>query len=237
MSTDNELIKESLYTRTAMMLGDDAINRLKSARVAIFGVGGVGGFATEAIARAGVGGITLIDSDKVSVSNLNRQIIALNSTVGRFKTEVMRERILDINPDCRVEIFSEFYSAENAEIFNLSSYDYVIDAIDSVKSKLDLIERTVKLGVPIISCMGAGNKLDPSRFRVSDISKTTVDPLAKVVRTELRHRGINHLKVVFSDEEPVNPQRSRIPGSLSFVPSAAGLILASEVILDISDTR
>ena len=225
---------DTIYTRTAMMLGDEAIERIKCARVAVFGIGGVGGFATEALARAGVGNLTLIDSDTVSVSNINRQIIATHSTVGEYKTEVMRKRIADINPDCTVTTFNVFYSEENAELIDLSQFDYVLDCIDSVKSKLHLITKATECGAKIISSMGAGNKLDPTRFRVSDISKTSVDPLAKVVRVELRRRGINHLKVVFSDEPPINPTGERTPGSLSFVPSVVGLIMGGEVIKDIA---
>lgn len=214
-----------------MMLGEDAVARLKAAKVAVFGVGGVGGFTAEALCRAGVGSITLVDSDRVAVSNINRQIIATHSTVGKYKTEAMRERMADINPDCRVTCVSEFYSEENE--IPLDGLDYVADCIDSVKSKLHLITRATESGVRVISSMGAGNKLDPTRFTVADISKTHTDPLAKVVRTELRKRGINHLKVVFSDEPPINPSGERTPGSISFVPSVVGLIIAGEIIKDI----
>ena len=214
-----------------MMLGSDAVDRLKDAHVAIFGVGGVGGFAAEAIARAGVGKITLIDSDRVSVSNINRQIIAFTSTVGRYKTEVMRDRIADINPECEVTAINEFYSEEN-EIC-LGGFDYIADCIDSVRSKLHLITKAHEKQIPIISSMGAGNKLDPTRFKVADISKTHTDPLAKVIRVELRKRGVNHLKVVFSDEPPINPSGVRTPGSISFVPGAVGLIMAGEIIKNI----
>ena len=217
-----------------MMLGSDAVERLKCSHVAVFGIGGVGGFAAEALARAGVGKLTLIDSDTVSISNLNRQIIATLSTVGKNKAEAMKERIADINPDCEVEAVNMFYSEENAELISLEKFDYVVDCIDSVKSKIHLICEANKKGVRIISSMGAGNKLDPTRFKVADISKTSVDPLAKVVRVELRKRGINRLKVVFSDEEPINPERARTPGSVSFVPSVVGLIMSGEVIKDLS---
>ena len=223
--------QESIYTRTAMMLGDEAVKRLKTSHVAVFGVGGVGGFTVEALARAGVGKITLIDADRVSVSNINRQIIALNSTVGKYKTEAMRDRIADINPDCEVITVSEFYSEENP--IDLSSFDYIADCIDSVKSKIYLISEAKAKGISIISSMGAGNKLDPTRFKVADISKTHTDPLAKVMRTELRKKGVNHLKVVFSDEPPINPTGERTPGSVSFVPSVVGLIIAGEIIKDI----
>lgn len=223
--------KDTIYTRTEMMLGKESVDRLKSAHVAVFGVGGVGGFTAEALCRAGVGKITLIDADRVAVSNINRQIIATHSTVGMFKTEAMKERIADINPECEVFSVSEFYSEENS--LPLDSFDYVADCIDSVKSKLYLITEAKKCNIPVISSMGAGNKLDPTRFCVADISKTHTDPLAKVIRTELRKRGINHLKVVFSDEPPINPSGERTPGSISFVPSVVGLIIAGEIIKDI----
>ena len=222
---------ETLYTRTELMLGKEAVERLKSSHVAVFGIGGVGGFVTEALARAGVGKLTLIDSDKVSVSNINRQIIALHSTVGKYKTEAMRERIGEINRECEVITVNEFYSEENP--IALDGFDYVADCIDSVKSKLHLICEAKRLDKNVISSMGAGNKLDPTRFTVADISKTHTDPLAKVMRTELRKRGVNHLKVVFSDEPPINPSGERTPGSISFVPSVVGLIIAGEIIKDI----
>jgi tRNA A37 threonylcarbamoyladenosine dehydratase len=213
-----------------MMLGKEAVEKLKNAHVAVFGVGGVGGFTAEGLCRAGVGKITLIDSDRVAVSNINRQIIATHSTVGMYKTEAMRDRIRDINPNCEVIIHNEFYSEENP--IALDGIDYVADCIDSVKSKLHLITEAVGSGVSVISSMGAGNKLDPTRFTVADISKTHTDPLAKVIRTELRRRGIDHLKVVFSDEPPINPSGERTPGSVSFVPSVVGLIIAGEIIKD-----
>ena len=218
-------------TRTAYLLGISGVERLKRAHVAVFGIGGVGGFVTEALARAGVGKLTLIDSDKVSVSNINRQIIALHSTVGKYKTEAMKERIEQINPECEVITVNEFYSEENS--IALDGFDYVADCIDSVKSKLHLICEAKRLDKDVISSMGAGNKLDPTRFTVADISKTHTDPLAKVMRTELRKRGVNHLKVVFSDEPPINPTGERTPGSISFVPSVVGLIIAGEIIKDI----
>ena len=222
---------ESIYTRTEMMLGENAVKVLKASHAAVFGVGGVGGFAAEALARAGVGKITLIDSDRVSVSNINRQIIALHSTVGKYKTEAMRDRIHDINPECEVTVINEFYSEENP--IELGGFDYIADCIDTVKSKLLLITEASRRGVKIISSMGAGNKLDPTRFKVADISKTHTDPLAKVIRTELRKRGVNHLKVVFSDEPPINTSGERTPGSVSFVPSVVGLIIAGEIIKDL----
>ena len=221
-------------SRTEMLLGAEGVKKLECAHVAVFGVGGVGGYACEALARAGVGAIDLFDSDTVSRSNINRQIVALQSTVGRPKVEVMRERIADINPDCRVTAYQTFYLPENADDYPLDGYDYIIDAIDTVKAKVELAVRANRAGVRLISAMGAGNKLDPTRFTVTDISKTHGCPLAKVIRTELRRRGINRLKVVFSDEEPIRKEGERTPGSVSFVPSVAGLILAGEVIKDIA---
>ena len=226
-------------SRTEMLLGKEGVERLKNSRVIVFGVGGVGGYAVEALARAGVGDITLVDSDKVALSNINRQIIATHDTVGKYKCDVMRERILSINPDAKVEVHNLFFSAEVAEKFDFSSYNYIIDAIDSLSAKIELIALAHESGAPIISAMGAGNKLDPTRFEVSDISKTTVCPLAKAVRIALRTRGINHLKVVYSKEEPVvrnnvDSEGNRVPASISFVPSVMGLVIAGEVIKDIS---
>lgn len=229
------------FCRSAMLLGEDAIDRLATKRVAIFGIGGVGSFCVEALARAGIGELVLFDSDQVSVSNINRQIIALHSTVGCAKVDVMRERILDINPNALVETHNVFYTAENAELVELSGCDYIVDAIDTVSSKLELIERAKKAGIPIISSMGTGNKLDPSRFDISDIYKTKVCPLARVMRYELRRRDIKSLKVLFSTEEAIVPQntdspapgRRQTPGSISFVPSVAGLMIAGEVIRDL----
>ena len=227
---------ENQFTRTEMMLGAEVVSRLNSARVAVFGVGGVGGYAVEALARAGVGEIHLFDSDTVSVTNINRQIIALHSTVGRLKTEVMRERIADINPNATVVCHSIFYGEDTKDTVDLSGYDYIIDAIDTVRSKVLLIERAKGAGVPIISSMGAGNKLDPTRFEVADISKTSVCPLARVIRTELKKRGITSLKTVYSKEPPYL-SGERIPASISFVPSVVGLIIAGEVIKDISKAQ
>ncbi|MBQ8372350.1 MAG: tRNA threonylcarbamoyladenosine dehydratase [Clostridia bacterium] len=225
--------QDNMYTRTEMMLGHDGVEALRGAHVAVFGIGGVGGFAVEALVRAGVGELTLVDSDKVCESNINRQIVATCDTVGRPKVEVARERAISINPCVRINMRECFFSAENAEEFDFGSFDYVVDAIDSVRSKLLLIRTAKEQGTPIISSMGAGNKLDPTRFRVADISKTFADPLAKVIRTELRRSGINHLKVVFSDEPPYI-STAGAPGSISFVPSVVGLILAGEVIKDIA---
>ena len=225
---------ESIYTRTELMLGEEAVERLRRARVIVFGVGGVGGFATEALARAGICDISLVDPDMVAPSNLNRQIIATHSTLGQCKVDAMMQRIVDINPNARVTTHNLYFDEASAPVFDFSSYDYVLDCIDSVKPKLLLIELATGCGTPIISAMGAGNKLDPTRFCVTDISKTHGDPLARVVRTKLRQRGIEHLKVVFSPEEPINPNRSRTPGSISFVPSVMGLIMAGEVIKEIA---
>lgn len=225
-------------TRTRMMLGDDGANRLHQAVVAVFGVGGVGSFAVEALARAGVGKLLLCDSETVAPSNINRQLVAYQNTVGWLKVEVAKERIASINPDCVVETFPFFFGEETLEQFPFACCDYVIDAIDSVPSKLLLIETCARQNIPIISCMGAGNKLDPTRFRVGDIYQTSVCPLAKAIRTQCRKRGIRKLKVVWSEELPVHPPRvegkSNPPGSVSFVPSVAGLILAGEVIKEIS---
>ncbi len=229
--------EDSIYTRTEMMLGSAATEKLRSAHVAVFGIGGVGGYAAEAIARAGVGKMTLVDPDAVSVTNINRQIIALKSTLGRNKAEVMKERILDINPECTVTALPIFFSEDNAESIDFSAFDYAVDAIDTVKSKLLIIKKAKKLGIPVISSMGAGNKLDPTRFRVTDIFKTTHDPLARAVRGELRKLGISELKVVYSDEAPTGERAAGAPGSISFVPGAAGLALAKEVILDITGIR
>ena len=237
-------MKEEL-SRTSLLLGEEAVERLQRARVAVFGIGGVGGYVTEALARSGVGSLELIDSDRVSISNLNRQIIALHSTVGRYKTEVMRERILDINPDADVRERRCFFLPENAETFDFSSYDYVVDAVDTVTAKIQIILQARACGTPVISSMGAGNKLDPSAFRVADIYETSVDPLARVMRRELKKRGVDRLKVVYSTEPPRQPAagagaeeppagRRAVPGSIAFVPAAAGLVLAGAVIRDLA---
>ncbi|MCD8374253.1 MAG: tRNA threonylcarbamoyladenosine dehydratase [Oscillospiraceae bacterium] len=230
------------FSRTEMLLGSAGMERLSRARVAVFGVGGVGGFAAEALARSGVGSIVLIDDDRVCLTNINRQIIATRKTVGRYKTEVMRERILDINPAAEVEERRCFYLPENADEFDFSRYSYVVDAVDTVTAKLEIITRAQVCGVPVISCMGAGNKLDPTRFRVADIYETKICPLARVMRRECRRRGITSLKVVYSTEESAAPQAGEetsaaerpIPGSVAFVPSVAGMILAGEVIKDLA---
>jgi len=246
--------KESWYSRTEILLGTEGINKLADATVAVFGIGGVGGHVAEALARSGVGNLELVDHDTVSLSNLNRQIVALHSTIGKYKVDVMRDRILDINPDANVVGHKCFYLPETAGQFDFSRYDYVVDCIDTVTGKLQLIEAAKAAGVPIISSMGAGNKLDPTAFQVADISKTSVCPLAKVMRRELKKRNIKNVKVVYSQEEPVEAKkpedlvekmeqrgneennagrRKSIPGSLAFVPSVAGLILAGEVIKDL----
>ena len=232
------------FLRTEMLLGSEALRRLQSARVAVFGIGGVGGYTVEALARSGIGQIDLIDHDTVSVSNINRQILATHATVGMPKVEAAKQRILDINPDCVVRIFPVFYLPETAALFDFRDYDYIVDAIDTVTGKLQLVQRAYEVNTPIISCMGTGNKLDASAFEVADISRTSMCPLARIMRKELKHRGITHLKVVYSKEEALTPTgweeeaaalgKRQIPGSVAFVPGAAGLILAGEVIKDIA---
>lgn len=231
-------IKEE-QSRTAYVYGEQAIEKLNNTRVAVFGVGGVGGYICEALCRAGVGHIDIFDRDTVSLSNINRQIIALHSTVGLPKVEVMKERMLDINPDCEVGAYNVFYLPENADGFDLAEYDYIADAVDTVAAKLEIATRAYKLGIPVISAMGAGNKTDPTRFEVADINDTAVCPLARVMRRELKARGIKKYKVVFSKEEPrkigvIDRESGKaIPGSLSFVPSSMGLIMASVIVNDL----
>ena len=232
------------FLRTEMLLGSAAIAKLQNARVAVFGLGGVGGYAVEALARSGVGSLDLIDSDRISVSNLNRQILATHSTVGMLKVDAARNRVLDINSDCVVRTYPVFYTPETADSFDFTRYDYIVDAIDTVTGKLALVERAVAVSKPIICCMGTGNKLDASAFQVADISKTTMCPLARVMRKELAKRGIRHLKVVYSQEEALTPTgweaeaaalgKRQIPGSVAFVPGAAGLLLAGEVVRDLT---
>ncbi|MCI9066041.1 MAG: tRNA threonylcarbamoyladenosine dehydratase [Lachnospiraceae bacterium] len=224
------------FCRTAMLLGREAMDRLTHCRVAVFGVGGVGGYVCEALARSGVGAFDLIDKDQVAPSNINRQIIATHSTVGRYKTEVMRERILSINPQARVCVHSCFFLPENADSFPFTEYDYVVDAVDTVTAKIELVLRAQAAGVPVISSMGAGNKLDASAFCVGDIYETKVCPLARVMRRELKKRNVDHLKVVYSEEEPVGPHGD-VVGSVAFVPSVAGLIIAGEVVKDLAEVR
>ena len=242
---------DEAFARTAIQLGEDALSRLSKARVAVFGIGGVGGYVVEALARSGIGTLDLIDDDTVAVSNINRQIIATHDTVGQYKVDAAARRIAAINPHAVVNVYKTFYLPQTAEQFDLSQYDYVVDAIDTVAAKLALIQAAKAAGVPVISCMGAGNKLDATAFRVADISKTTVCPLARVMRKELGKRGIKHLKVVYSTETPsegvlpaepaqgseTRPPQGRvkpIPGSNAFVPAVAGLILAGEVIRDLT---
>ena len=232
--------EEDPLIRTRMLIGDVAVEKLARARVAVFGVGGVGGYAVEALARAGVGALDLIDADTVALSNLNRQIVATRDTLGMPKVEAAKARILSIRPDCTVRTHAVFYLPETAGSFDFSSYDYIVDAVDTVAAKLSLVEEAKKCGTPIISAMGAGNKLDPAAFRVADISATAVCPLARVMRLELRKRGIRRLKVVYSEEIPKKPQgapdptKGRVPpGSISFVPPVVGLMLAGEVVKDL----
>lgn len=236
------------FSRTELLYGSDAMEQLKRARVAVFGVGGVGGYTVEALVRSGVGTVDIVDNDTVALTNLNRQIIALHSTLGMSKVAVMKNRIADINPACVVNTFELFFNEETQAQFDFSQYDYVVDAIDSVKSKLLLAEICTAQGVPLIASMGAGNKLDPTRFEIADISKTSYDPLAKVMRRELAKRGIKHLTVVYSKEQPVAIEKEKVvhlldaedlkkrtvPASNAFVPSAAGLMIASKVINDLA---
>ena len=243
------------FSRTRLLFGPEGMEKLKNSHVAVFGIGGVGGYAVEALARSGIGALDLIDDDKVCLTNVNRQLYATRSTVGRYKVEVAEERIRDINPDCRVRAWKTFYMPDTQDQFDFTEYDYIVDAIDTVKGKLTLVEAAKAAGTPIISCMGAGNKTDPTAFRVADIYKTSVCPLARVMRTECRKRRIRHLKVVYSTEIPVRPLedpaiscrnhcicppdtrkctvRRDMPGSTAFVPSVAGLILAGEVVKDL----
>ena len=224
------------FSRTELLIGKDGIEKLQKAKVAIFGIGGVGSFVVEGLARAGIGNFILVDNDDVEVTNLNRQIIATTKTIGKSKVEVAKERILEINPNAKVEVFKEFFMPESHELFD-KTVNYIVDAVDTITAKIELILRAKKLDIPIISCMGTGNKLDPTRFEVTDIYNTSVCPLAKVMRKELRARGIEKLKVVYSKEEPINRKNEEVkhdsPGSVSFVPSVAGLIIAGEVIKDI----
>ena len=248
------------FSRTQLLLGKDNMDRLAEAKVAIFGIGGVGGYVAEALARSGVGSFVLVDDDKVCLTNLNRQIIATRKTVGKYKAEVMRDRILEINPDAEVEVRKCFYHPENADEFDFNEYSYVVDAVDTVTAKLEIIMRAKECGVPVISSMGAGNKLDPTKFQVADIYKTSMCPLAKVMHRELKKRGVKKLKVVYSTEKPTRPlddmsvscrtncicppgaahkctERRDIPGSVAFVPSVVGLIIAGEVVKDLTIQR
>ena len=235
-----------IFSRTEILLGKEAVEKLKNAHVAVFGIGGVGGHTAEALIRSGVGKLTIVDNDTVSITNINRQIIALHSTVGMFKTDVAKARFLDINPDADIRAINAFYTPENADMFDFTQFDYVVDAIDTVKGKIGLVMQANEANVPIICSMGAGNKIDPTRFVVSDIYKTSVCPLARVMRTELKKRGIKKLKVVYSTEPPVShsdsdeelpASRRQIPGSCAFVPSVVGLIIAGEVVKEIVGIR
>jgi tRNA A37 threonylcarbamoyladenosine dehydratase len=248
------------FSRTELLLGKDAMEKLKNSRVAVFGIGGVGGYVCEALVRSGVGAFDLIDDDKVCLTNLNRQIIATRKTVGQYKAEVMKQRMLEINPDADIRIHKCFYLPENADEFPFEEYDYVVDAVDTVTAKISIIMKAQELKIPVISSMGAGNKLDASQLRVADIYKTRVCPLAKVMRRELKKRGVKKLKVVYSEEQPTRPiddmaiscrthcicppgakhkctERRDIPGSVAFVPSVAGLIIAGEVVKDLAKER
>lgn len=230
-------MEESAFCRTKILIGDEGLEKLKNAKVAVFGVGGVGSFVVEALARAGVGSFVLIDKDQVSLSNINRQLIATHETIGKLKVDVAKERILSINPEAKVETFAEFFMPGNTDILN-NSITYIVDAIDTVTAKIELVMQAQKLGIPIISSMGTGNKLNPCLFEITDIYKTQVCPLAKVMRKELKQRGVKYLKVLYSKEEPkksgiIGENGKAIPGSISFVPSVAGLIIAGEVIKDL----
>ena len=251
---------ENQFSRTELLLGTKAMEKLAGARVAVFGIGGVGGYTVEALVRSGIGEIDLIDSDTVSLTNLNRQIIATKSSIGKYKVDVMRERIMDINPDVKVHVHKCFYLPETKDQFDFSQYDYVVDAVDTVTAKIEIILQAKRCNVPVISCMGAGNKLDASAFRVADIYRTKTCPLARVMRRELKKRGVRKLKVVYSEEKPTRPledmsiscrthcicppgtkhkctERRDIPGSVAFVPSVAGLIIAGEVVKDLTGTK
>ncbi len=232
--------REILYARTERLLGSEGMERLKNAHVLVFGLGGVGSYLVEALARSGIGALTLVDADVVDASNINRQLVADITTVGRDKVEVERERVLAVNPECRVEIKKMLYLPERSGEFDFSSYDYIADAIDNVSAKLSLAEEAARAGVPIISAMGTGNKLRPEMLEITDVSKTSVCPLARVMRTELRKRGIHHMKVVYSKEEPIRSAAedgARVVGSVSFVPSVAGLMMAGEIIRDIANCK
>ena len=228
------------FSRTELIFGKEAMEKLAASRVAVFGIGGVGGYTVEALARSGVGALDIIDNDKVCLTNINRQIYATHKTIGRYKVDVAAERIAEINPDCKVTAFKTFFLPENKDEFDFTKYDYIVDAIDTVAGKIAIAEKATACGVPVISAMGAGNKIDPTAFEVADIKNTSVCPLARVMRRELKNRGIEHLKVVYSKEEPLKPtgaeedsRKRAVPGSNAFVPSVVGLIIAGEVIKDL----
>lgn len=222
-----------IFTRTETLIGKEALEKLKNSHVAVFGVGGVGGYVAEALARSGIGELTLVDNDTVKESNINRQIIALHSTLGQLKTEAFKVRLLDINASLKINTVNMFFLPENSNQIDFAEFDYVVDAIDTVSGKLEIVEKCNKNNIPLISSMGTGNKLDPTAFEVADINKTSVCPLARVMRSELKKRGIKKLKVLYSKEPPVKNDNGRIPASISFVPSVAGLIIAGEVVKDI----
>ena len=228
---------QDIFSRTAQLIGNEAVQRLNASTVAGFGLGGVGSFVVEGLARSGIGHLVLIDNDKVNETNINRQLIALTDTIGEYKTDVAKKRVLSINPQAKVEIITDFYLPDKAEQFFISDYDYIVDAIDTVTAKIDIAVQAETRGIPMISCMGTGNKLDPTRFEVTDIKKTSICPLARVMRRELKARGIDSLKVVYSKEEPrksrISEDGRNLPGSVSFVPPVAGLIIAGEVVKDL----
>lgn len=226
----------NIFSRTERLIGKEALQKLKNSNIIIFGLGGVGSYTAEALARSGVGKMTVVDKDRIDITNVNRQLYALHSTVGKPKAEVAKARILDINPECEITAIQKMYLPENSEEFNLSQYDYIIDAIDNVTAKISLAENAEKLCIPIISSMGTGNKLDPTAFKVSDIYKTSVCPLCRAMRTQLKKRGVKKLKVVYSEEIP-KTDGERTPASISFVPPAAGLIIAGEVVKDIIKSK
>ena len=221
------------FKRTAMLIGESAVEKLSKCHVAVFGIGGVGGYVVEALARSGVGRLDLIDNDKVSITNINRQIIATHDTLGKFKVDVAKERVLSINREAEVNVFKTFYLPENSAQFDFSKYDYIVDAVDTVTAKIEIIVNAEKAKVPVISCMGTGNKLDPFKFKIADIEKTSVCPLARVMRRELKERNIKKVEVLYSEEEPV-VKGERIPASIAFVPSVAGLLIARHVVLNIT---
>lgn len=228
---------QDIFSRTAQLIGSEAVQRLNASTVAVFGLGGVGSFVVEGLARSGIGHLVLIDNDKVNETNINRQLIALTDTIGEYKTDVAKKRVLSINPQAKVEIITDFYLPDKAEQFFISDYDYIVDAIDTVTAKIDIAVQAETRGIPMISCMGTGNKLDPTRFEVTDIKKTSICPLARVMRRELKARGIDSLKVVYSKEEPrksrISEDGHNLPSSVSFVPPVAGLIIAGEVVKDL----
>ena len=228
---------DSRFEREELLIGKDSLSSLSRAKILLFGVGGVGGYTAECLARAGIGHLTIVDADKVDITNINRQILALNSTIGRYKVDVCKERITDINPECEVITKQLFYLPETADEINFYAYDYIADCIDTVAAKVDIISRAKEAGTPVISAMGAAGKLDGTAFKAADISKTEYCPLAKVMRRELRKRGVSHVKVVYSPEQPVPPKEGRRPGTVSFVPAAAGITIAGEIINDLLKTN